>query len=118
MVKPVRFIGAGGGLTGVEFERTRVTAGKIEGTGETFVVPADMALTAVGQMLLADPVQQGGAKEPLDVRDGRIVTDEHGRTSLAGVYAGGDCVAGKDLTVQAVEDGKIAALAIDGDLRS
>jgi len=116
--KPVRFIGAGGSLTGVEFERTRVTGGKIEGTGETFVVPADMALTAVGQMLLADPVQQGGAREPLDVRDGRIVTDEHGRTSLAGVYAGGDCVAGKDLTVQAVEDGKIAALAIDGDLRN
>jgi glutamate synthase (NADPH/NADH) small chain len=36
---------------------------------------------------------------------------------LKGVYAGGDCVEGKDLTVQAVEDGKVTALAIDADLR-
>ena len=37
-----------------------------------------------------------------------------GRTSLAGVWAGGDCVAGgEDLTVAAVEDGKQAALSID-----
>jgi glutamate synthase (NADPH/NADH) small chain len=38
-------------------------------------------------------------------------------TSLPGVYAGGDCVAGVDLTVAAVEDGKIAAHAIDQYLR-
>jgi len=46
------------------------------------------------------------------------VADAHGRTSLKGVYAGGDCVEGKDLTVQAVEDGKVTALAIDADLRN
>ena len=33
------------------------------------------------------------------------------RTSLACVYAGGDCVPGADLTVAAVQDGKIAALS-------
>ncbi len=114
--KPVRFMGTDGALTGVEFESTRITGGKIEGTGDTFVVPADMALTAVGQMLVDDPITKN-AKEPLSVAGGRIVADGHGRTSLKGVYAGGDCVEGKDLTVQAVEDGKNAALAIDGDLR-
>ncbi|NQV82069.1 MAG: NAD(P)-dependent oxidoreductase [Alphaproteobacteria bacterium] len=114
--KPVRFIGANGALTGVEFEYTRMAGGKLEGTGDTFVVTADMALTAVGQILIDDPIS-GNAKEPLSVTGGRIVTDGHGRTSLKGVYAGGDCVEGKDLTVQAVEDGKNAALAIDGDLR-
>ena len=38
------------------------------------------------------------------------------RTSLPDVYAGGDCVAGVDLTVVAVQDGKIAAEAIHRQL--
>ena len=49
--------------------------------------------------------------------DVKIEVDAHGRTSLAGVYAGGDCVApGDDLTVQAVQHGKVAAAAIHADL--
>ena len=36
---------------------------------------------------------------------------------LPGIYAGGDCEApGQDLTVQAVQHGKLAALAIHADL--
>ena len=54
----------------------------------------------------------------LALKDGRISVDGERRTSLAGVWAGGDCVAGgKDLTVVAVEDGKQAALSIDRALR-
>jgi glutamate synthase (NADPH/NADH) small chain len=35
------------------------------------------------------------------------------------VYAGGDCIAaGQDLTVQAVQHGKLAALAINDDLKA
>ena len=35
-----------------------------------------------------------------------------------GVWAGGDCVAGgEDLTVSAVQDGKLAAISIDRTLR-
>ena len=51
-------------------------------------------------------------------RDGeRIRVDENMRTSLAGVYAGGDCTAlGQDLTVQAVQHGKLAAEAIHAQL--
>jgi dihydropyrimidine dehydrogenase (NAD+) subunit PreT len=114
--KPAGFVGGGGTLTGVEFEYTRFAGKKLEGTGDTFIVPADMALTAVGQVLVDESINNG-AKVALDVNGGRIVADAHGRTSLKGVYAGGDCVEGKDLTVQAVEDGKVTALAIDADLR-
>ena len=47
----------------------------------------------------------------LALKDGRISVDGERRTSLAGVWAGGDCIAGgDDLTVVAVEDGKQAAL--------
>jgi glutamate synthase (NADPH/NADH) small chain len=50
---------------------------------------------------------------------GRIAVDVERRTSLENVWAGGDCVAGgQDLTVVAVQDGKIAAYAIDRYLRS
>ena len=58
-----------------------------------------------------EPAALGGAQ--IDVKDGRIVVDAERRTSLEGVWAGGDCVfGGQDLTVSAVEDGKQAARSI------
>ena len=52
------------------------------------------------------------------MRQGKIVVDESQATSLKGVWAGGDCVlGGDDLTVTAVQHGKLAALAIDRSLR-
>ena len=45
------------------------------------------------------------------------VNAEH-QTSLPGVWAAGDCVPGEDLTVSAVQGGKIAAHSIDRALRS
>jgi dihydropyrimidine dehydrogenase (NAD+) subunit PreT len=52
--------------------------------------------------------------EYIEFEKGRIKVDDERRTSVANVWAGGDCVAGgKDLTVVAVEDGKIAASSID-----
>jgi len=80
-------------------------------TGETYVLPADMVLKAVGQVFVAEPLGDGDDLA-LAVSDGRIAVDAERRTSLPGVYAGGDCVAGVDLTVAAVQDGKLAAEAI------
>mgnify|MGYP006197902629 CR=1 FL=1 len=49
---------------------------------------------------------------------GISLTDAQGKTSLAKVWAGGDCrFGGRDLTVEAVEHGKQSALAIDAFLR-
>ena len=45
--------------------------------------------------------------------------DAERRTSIENVWAGGDCAAGgKDLTVVAVQDGKLAAQSIDRYLKS
>ncbi len=45
---------------------------------------------------------------------GRIAIDGEGRTSLDGVWAGGDCVfGGDDLTVSAVAQGRDAAESIN-----
>ncbi|MEJ7805122.1 MAG: FAD-dependent oxidoreductase, partial [Telluria sp.] len=48
----------------------------------------------------------------------KIHVDASFRTALPGIYAGGDCVApGQDLTVQAVQHGKLAAMAIHYDFQ-
>lgn len=102
--RPVRVI-AEADRRGVEFEYTRAGDGGLEGTGETFFLPADVVLKAIGQTL-AEP--DGPA-----VERGRIVVDAEYRTSVEGVWAGGDCVAaGEDLTVTAVAQGRDAAESI------
>ena len=88
-----------------------------EASGEKFVVAADMVFKAIGQMLVKDGLD--GNANVLEMSAGRIAVDAQRRTSVPGVWAGGDCVAGgQDLTVVAVEDGKRAALAIDRHLRA
>ncbi len=110
--KPKRLIASAGKLTAVEFEYTREEAGKLAGTGETFTLDADMVFKAIGQTFLADSLD--GAVAGIELSGGRIKVDEERRTTMAGVWAGGDCIAGgTDLTVVAVEDGKVAAESIN-----
>ncbi len=115
--RPVRILG-GAHVTGVEFEYTHDgAAGSLEGRGEFFTLPADVVFKAIGQELNAGALE--GAVPPMRMEAGRIAVDAERRTSLENVWAGGDCVAGgADLTVVAVQDGKIAAHAIDRYLRS
>jgi dihydropyrimidine dehydrogenase (NAD+) subunit PreT len=103
-----------GAVSAILFEATREDGGKLVGTGETFRLDADIVFTAIGQTLTT--ASYGGG-EVLQGRDGRILVDEERRTSLKGVWAGGDCIyGGQDLTVAAVEDGKQAARSIDAAL--
>lgn len=111
--KPVALEGSGA-VSGIVFEKTREESGRLIGTGETFRLDADIVFTAIGQSMI--PAAYGG-EEVLQSRSGRILVDDERRTSLKGVWAGGDCVyGGQDLTVAAVEDGKIAARSIDAAL--
>ena len=48
---------------------------------------------------------------------GCIIADEMGRTSLAGVFAGGDTVTGAATVIKAMGAGKKAAEAIDEYLK-
>lgn len=108
--RPSDLIGDQGTLTAVRFAETAEKAGHLVDTGGTFTLPADMVFTAIGQVFVADGV--GGA-QPLALSGGRIVVDQERKTSVSGVWAGGDCIAGgQDLTVSAVEDGKQAAFSI------
>ena len=117
--RPVRVLIESGAVGAVQFEYTKLDGrGKLAATGERFTIDADMVFKAIGQALVADPLAESG-RQVLEMEDGRIAVDDGRHTSLEGVWAGGDCVAGgQDLTVAAVEDGKQAALSMDAYLRA
>ncbi|EPL03461.1 NAD(P)-dependent oxidoreductase [Pseudomonas sp. CF161] len=105
-----------GQVRGMRFARTQLVEGRLQTTGETFELAADGIFKAIGQAFdgaaLSDPL----ARE-LKRAGERIEVDAQLRTSIPGVYAGGDCVSlGQDLTVQAVQHGKLAAEAMHAQL--
>jgi dihydropyrimidine dehydrogenase (NAD+) subunit PreT len=113
-LRPVALASRAGTVTGITFEYTRLEDGKLVGTGERLTLACDQVFKAIGQKL-----DDADGFPALALQDGRIKVDGERRTSLKGVWAGGDCVAGgDDLTVVAVEDGKQAALSIDRALRA
>ncbi len=116
--QPVRLLAEGGKVTGIELEYTQTgTDGRLEPAGESFTLAADMVFKAIGQAFQPDSLEVGG--ERLKLVKGRIVVDQGRQTTLDDVWAGGDCVeGGDDLTVAAVEDGKVAAESIDRNLRN
>ena len=107
--RPAAIEGHAGALSGIVFEDTHEHEGALAAPGSVFRIEADMLFAAIGQR--GTPEALGAAE--IDRKDGRIVVDSERRTSLEGVWAGGDCVyGGQDLTVSAVEDGKQAARSI------
>src|SRR3984957_2149529 len=107
--RPVELEGRGDTLSGVLFESGNDGENASAPLSSVFRLDADMLFLAIGQR--GAPEALGGA--PIEVKDGRIVVDSERRTTLEGVWAGGDCIyGGQDLTVSAVEDGKQAARSI------
>lgn len=113
--RPIALESHGDAVSGVLFEGTREEGGALVGDGAAFRIEADVVFTAIGQKGAPQTFDGAGVQ---CAQDGRIVVDAERRTSLPGVWAGGDCVAGGlDLTVSAVEDGKQAARSIDAALK-
>jgi glutamate synthase (NADPH/NADH) small chain len=104
---PVRVLAEGGRVVGLELERTAMVDGALRGTGERVLIPCDQVFKAIGQTLATDG-------EGLSLAGGKIEVDAEGRTSMPGVWAGGDCATGgDDLTVTAVAQGRDAAESIN-----
>jgi glutamate synthase (NADPH/NADH) small chain len=78
-------------------------------TGQTLRLAADQVFKAIGQTLEGTDLPDLGGR--------KIAVDAQGRTSLEGVWAGGDCASGgDDLTVTAVAEGRDAAMDIHAAL--
>jgi glutamate synthase (NADPH/NADH) small chain len=84
--------------------------------GSDFTIPVDTVILAIGQR--ADTsFAKANPRLKVDKR-GRVVTKKKTQaTSLKGVFAGGDIVNGGATVVQAIAEGKRAAMAIDKYLR-
>ncbi|MFN3526933.1 MAG: FAD-dependent oxidoreductase, partial [Paracoccus sp. (in: a-proteobacteria)] len=99
-----------GAVTEVEFAYTTDGPDGLMLTDQHFRLRADQVFRAIGQRLTGTP-------EGLLTEGGKITIDETGRTSVPGIWAGGDCAAGgDDLTVTAVAQGRNAAEDIDARL--
>jgi glutamate synthase (NADPH/NADH) small chain len=112
--QPIAVEGHDGEVSSVLFEHMALENGKLVGAGAPFRLEADVVLTAIGQTGATDIFGDAAPK----LQGGKIAVDEERRTSLPKVWAGGDCVVGGlDLTVAAVEDGKVAAKSIIAALK-
>ena len=84
--------------------------------GSEFEIPADTVIMAIGTS--PNPLIKQTTKG-LDVnRWGGIIVNDDGKTSLDGVYAGGDAVTGASTVISAMGAGKIAAKATDEYIQS
>ncbi len=82
------------------------------------VIPCDTMALAIGQSMDMSLFNGWDKKEQLVLDRGIIKTERGtGRTSVKGIYAGGDAAFGPALFITAIRHGQDAARAIDSDLR-
>ncbi|WP_406872202.1 NAD(P)-dependent oxidoreductase [Aminobacter sp. P9b] len=111
-LQPKKVISDGGKVVAIELEYTAMKGDKLTGTGEIVRLAADQVFKAIGQSF--EPSALNGSGPSVAMEGGRIKVDGEGRTSLAKVWAGGDCITGgDDLTVSAVAQGRDAAESIN-----
>lgn len=116
LTQPVRVLSANGVVTGLVCQRMQL--GEPDASGRPAPVPqpgaelalaADQIIKAIGQVRPPLAAELG-----LATTGGYLAVNPDCETSLAGVFSGGDCIRarGAASTVMAVQDGKLAALAI------
>jgi glutamate synthase (NADPH/NADH) small chain len=110
-LQPRRVIAHNGRVTALELEYTTMDGDRLVGTGELLTLPVDQIFKAIGQTFAADSLN--GSGKTIELENGRIRVDGEGRTTMAKVWAGGDCIhGGDDLTVTSVAQGRDAAESI------
>jgi NADPH-dependent glutamate synthase beta subunit-like oxidoreductase len=119
---PKQVLTKSGKVSGVELKRC-VTCYNAAGQfapvydeKETKKIDADMVITAIGQRVdlsfMKDSKVKATKRGTIETKDNRSLA-----TSVAGVFAGGDVARGQGTMIEAMADGKKAAIAIDCYLR-
>ena len=110
---PLRIHAHAGKVGGIEFARMHEKDGAMVAGDETLTLECDRVLVAIGQQFIT-----ANSHDELALESGRIKVDAERRTSDNRIWAGGDCISGgDDLTVAAVQDGKLAAESINATLQ-
>lgn len=83
-----------------------------------YVIPCDTIVLSIGQSMDLSVFDGWDKKNELKMDRGVIKTErESGRSSVKGVYAGGDAAFGPALFITGIRHGQEAARSIDSDLR-
>jgi len=78
--------------------------------GSEFIMDVDTVIVAVGRT--PNPIVQSTTEGLKATKWGTIIADENGKTSIEGVYAGGDIVTGEATVISAMGAGKKTAKAM------
>ena len=84
--------------------------------GSEFVIPVDCVIMSLGTS--PNPLLKATTPGLETLRRGEIAVDEVGKTSIEGVYCGGDAATGAATVIKAMGAGKVAAKAIDEYIRN
>ena len=119
LMTPKRFIGDEKGRL-KQVECIKMKLGEPDSSGRRKPIPIpnseekiniDTAIIAIGQN--PNPLIPKTMKKLKTGEKGNIITDENGKTSIPGLYAGGDIATGAATVILAMGAGKKAAKAID-----
>jgi len=118
LTNPTRFVGnERGWVKAMECIRMRLGEPDASGRrrpipieGSEFTTDVDTVIMAIGRT--PNPIIQQTTEGLKVTKWGTIVADENGKTSIEGVYAGGDIVTGQATVISAMGAGKKAAKAI------
>jgi glutamate synthase (NADPH/NADH) small chain len=125
LVSPVELLGNDEGwLTGVRFQRMELGKPDDSGRrrpipieGDIFDLQADVVIVAIGNS--PNPLLPATESRLEQTRWGTLAVDETtGRTTMPGVFAGGDIVTGGATVILAMGAGRIAAASINEYLKS
>ncbi|RKF17980.1 NAD(P)-dependent oxidoreductase [Alginatibacterium sediminis] len=98
-----------GQLKSLSFVKTKAVEGQLQDSEIHYDIACEAVYKAVGQSMSFPKLQDTIPT----LSNGKISTFKNQLTSIDGVFAGGDCThIGQDLTVEAVQQGKLAAHAI------
>jgi NADPH-dependent glutamate synthase beta subunit-like oxidoreductase len=113
---PIKILGKGGKVQTVHCLRTK--PGKKDSSGRRRPIPiqgSNFTLVANGLiMAVGERADLSFLPEGVKTNNGLIAIDSWGKTSLPGIFAGGDAATGEGYVSQAIASGRRAAMAMDG----
>ena len=87
----------------------------VEIPGSEFTIPVDCVIMSLGTS--PNPLLKHTTPGLETLKRGEIAVDENGKTSIEGVYCGGDAATGAATVIKAMGAGKVAAKSIDEYIR-